>query len=288
MIRPMPTIGEFFRMIDEGDGVLTFFLTLAMFYLGNIASRVRHVSYRCGAYVAAFIAALYFIYAFITYGRMQPDSLIGIVWRSLMAAGIAYGFAALAICLTVSIVAPPIRTVRRWLDRRRSRINDQLSKRAREESERLQLTAQLERERRLAPLRERERRDAEMRAARRQTLDQLRDRLRYDLGLEFKRIRTLAPEILTESDLTAQLDHALAPDDESEINRRVALLRDAFTVIQAKAPKTYTFESMAQDFIDRHAAIDRSVFPDQIKDKLHRWVNLQGEHDIARLRRVQT
>lgn len=285
MIRAMPTIGEFFRMIDEGDGVLTFFLTLAMVYLGNIASRVRHVCYRCGAYVAAVIAALYFIYAFITYGRMEPDSLIGILWRSLMAAGIAYGFAALTTALSIALIAPPTRTIRQWLDRQRRKVTDRFRDRRREQEQQVSRQLELEQQRQLAPLREEQRRNAEAAQTQRAQMEELRRKLRFQCQLTYNRFRPAVIHMFPQDEFRRLVEDALKATTVSDLEEAVQSLVDTLCAVLGGGKDDRDDDSLmaiAEDFDKRRAAVQNANYSPDRKDDLIKYLNLQEAKEITR------
>jgi hypothetical protein len=245
--------------------------------------KVKSASIRAGA--AAF--AIYVMLMIANFGEFEAGFLLRILWRGLLAGALMTGAAAVVISVVVVLLDEPLTWVRSQIRTAVYSVRRERDDRRQRELDAARAAAALERERLFAPEREKARRAAEGDARRRHDLERLRDRLRYDLSLDFKRIRKLDPEILTSDEFTAHLEHALVPNDHTEIDRRVAALRDVFAAVLSNAPKTHTFQSLAQEFIDRHADIDRSPYPDEIKDKLHRWVNLQGEHEIEHLRRRQ-
>jgi hypothetical protein len=248
------------NMIDTGNLAALLGLAAMLMYIADkvwiVRPTIRSASVRAGAAALA----LYVLYMVAACGTFDAEFLLHVVWRGLLASAIATGMASLAIAVSTMLIGEPVR----WIRRRIRERADARQRRKREkylrDMEARNAAAQAERERQESPARERARREAEKMASQRQVLVRLRDRIRYDLSLEFKQIRRVDSNILSRKEFADQLEHALAVDDQAEIERRVAALREVFAAVLSKAPN---------------------------KDKLHRWVNLQGEHEIQQLRRKQ-
>lgn len=275
------------NLVNTGNVVALLGLLILLMLLADQVWRrsqtIKRYSLRAGT--AAF--ALYVVLMLVNFGQFEAAFLVGILWRGLLAGALMTGIASVALGVVGLLLAEPSRWIRHHVDAAVDALRRRRNERRRRVADTEWAAAAAERDRQAAPEIERRRHAEEQVAQRRAELTRTRDRLRYDLRLEYRKVRKLDQDILTNDEFESQLEHALAPDELTEIDRRVTALREVFAAVLAKVPKSHTFESLAQDFVERHEAIDRSVFDDDIKLKLHRWVNLQGEHEVQQLRHRQ-
>jgi hypothetical protein len=272
-------------MIDERDPAGTFFLALVMLYLGAIAGRSRQVANRFGSYAALVVAAFYVLYAALSYGRMEPASILGITWRSLLAAAITYGIVALPTAVVLALVDSPTKTVSRWIDRRVSRIADWFRRRRRCQEELALQRAAAERDRQLAPFREDARRQAEAAQRSRAELEELRRKLRFECDLGYHRLRPTVVQKFPRKVFARLVDDALQGQTETHLRRAVQDLMDTVNAVVGDQSRSGlpSLMDMADDFDQRRLAVQNSNFSSERKDDLIKYLNIQEEIEIRKV-----
>lgn len=285
VFEPIKTlIVEGVNLINTGSlAQLLGLLVLLLIVASQIRSRVAWVRrWSTRAAVAGF--ALYVVLMIATFGESDAGFLLGVLWRGLLAGALTLGVSAIALGVVAVLAGGLLRGMWRRLSAATTAIADHHEARRQRRQARVDAAAAAKRERELAPARRHAELAEATAAEHRNELNRHRDRIRYDLTLQFRQVRKLDRELLTTDEFNAQLDHALAPDDAAEIDRRVAALREVFSVVLAKAPKLHTIESFAKQYMAQHASIDQSAFDEMTKAKLHRWVNVHSEQEVGQLR----
>lgn len=201
-------------------------------------------------------------------GRLsQADATPFMRWYQAAHSSVALG-------VSLTLLAEPYRWMRGRTDPFILELRRRRDDRRRRSAQAARDAAAAEHERATAPLRALGRQEEEQSARRRQALNCLRDRLRYDLRLQFnERLHQTALPIAKE-DFEAMLAESLAPHDVAEIERRVnSLKRLVESCSQAK--KSDSLEEIALDFERRKAEIDRAPYAEDFKQKLKNWLNRQ-------------
>ena len=278
-------VQQFLQMMDGGDPVGTLLLAGAMLYLGNIAGRLRPAAHRLACYAAMFVGAFYALYAVAAYGRMAPACILGITWRALLAAGVAYGVVGLATAFAVALIAPISSNISQWIDRRIQRVTGWLHARRRRADDEARQRADDEHLRQLAPLREQQRTEAALAERKRAELQEFRRTLRFECQLGYNRLRPAVVEMFPQEEFNRLVDDALRGEVDADLRWAA---QELVATVQAvvggqEQDNVKSLLDVAQDFDQRRATVEATAFSDERKDDLAKYLNMQEAIEIRKV-----